>query len=245
MAKKAVKKAGTKKTKSAKSKSSKAKASKPEHAKAKSVKSKKTAKAKPTKTAKKSSKPRTRRASAGTPRAKSGPEPLSVLSTGAGAKLAGKVGSSAAVIEQAAVRKRTRKASPLSPQELEEFRNMLLRQRGQLSGSVAQMRTEALKKNRQEAAGDLSKFPTSPADLGSDNFELEFTLSMLENEGELLKEIDEALGRIQRGVYGICEATGESIPRTRLEYEPWARYTVEHTTRLEKKTVRAQPEPEQ
>ena len=236
MAKKAVKKAGTKKPASSKSKSSKAKVAKAKRAKAKPAASKKKAKAK-AKAKVKSTKT--------TVKAKPDLRPLNAVSTGAGAKLAGKVGSSATVIKQKTVRKRTRKTSPLSPEELTEFRSLLLRQRGQLVGSVSQMRTEALKKNRQEAAGDLSKFPTSPADLGSDNFELEFTLSMLENEGELLKAIDEALGRIQKGVYGICEATGEPIPRARLEYEPWARYTVEHASRLEKGTVPVQPEPEQ
>ncbi len=225
MAKKSVKKAGTKKPVSSKSKSSKAKVAKAKSAKAKPSAPKKKAKVKSTKT---------------TVKARPDLRPLNAISTGAGAKLAGKVGSSATIIERKTVRKRTRKTSPLSPEELTKFRSLLLRQRGQLVGSVSQMRTEAL-----ETAGDLSKFPTSPADLGSDNFELEFTLSMLENEGELLKEIDEALGRIQKGLYGICEATGEPIPRARLEYEPWARYTVEHASRLEKGTVPVQPEPEQ
>ena len=111
---------------------------------------------------------------------------------------------------------------------------MLLKERRDLLGNVARMRAEALEKNRQDAAGNLSKFPTNPADLGSDNYELEFTLVLMEGERELLKQIDDALKRIDVGAYGMCEATGEAIARDRLRFEPWARYTVEYATMLEK-----------
>ena len=52
-----------------------------------------------------------------------------------------------------------------------------------------------------------------------------------------MREIDDALERIGQGVYGICEGTGEAIPRTRLKYEPWTRYTVEYASLLEKGLV--------
>ena len=171
---------------------------------------------------------------------------LAPLSSGAGTKLNGKVGSVAPASKVALTRKVQHKVSPLTAAELEEFRNLLLQRRRELLSSVSQMRAEALEKNSQEAAGNLSKFPTSPADLGSDNYELEFTLSLLESERDLLREIDDALDRIDRGVYGICEGTGEPIPRTRLKFEPWTRYTVEYAGLLEKGLIRqkgaAEPE---
>ena len=129
------------------------------------------------------------------------------------------------------------KSSPIRPEELDDFRALLLKQRQELLGNVSRMRAEALEKNRQDAAGNLSKFPTNPADLGSDNYELEFTLSLMEGERELLKEIDDALKRIDQGVYGVCEATGQAIPRDRLRFEPWARHTVEYASLLEKGLV--------
>ena len=171
---------------------------------------------------------------------------LASLSSGAGAKLTGKVGSVALTAKAVLTRKVHHKVSPLTAAELEEFRDLLLQRRRELLGSVSQMRAEALDKNRQDAAGNLSKFPTSPADLGSDNYELEFTLSLLESERDLLREIDDALDRIDRGVYGICEGTGEPILRTRLKFEPWTRYTVEYASLLEKGLIRqkeaAEPE---
>ena len=81
----------------------------------------------------------------------------------------------------------------------------------------------------------------TPADLGSDNYEMEFTLSLLESERDLLREIDDALEKIAQGVYGICEGTGEPIPRTRLKFEPWTRYTVEYANLLEKGLVHRNP----
>ena len=167
---------------------------------------------------------------------------LRTISTGAGAKLAGKVGSSVPVAKVISAKKVRSKPSPLRAEELDEFRALLLRHRRDLLGNVSRMRAEALEKNRQDAAGNLSKFPTSPADLGSDNYELEFTLSLMEGERELLKEIDDALKRIDQNVYGICEATGESITRDRLRFEPWARYTVEHARQLEKGLVSSNSE---
>lgn len=166
---------------------------------------------------------------------------LRIISTGAGAKLAGKVGSSVQATKTISTKKVRSKSSPLGVEELEDFRTLLLKHRRALLGNVARMRAEALEKNRQDAAGNLSKFPTSPADLGSDNYEMEFTLSMMEGERELLKEIDDALKRMDGSIYGICEATGESITRDRLRFEPWARYTVEYTSLLEKGLVSASP----
>jgi RNA polymerase-binding protein DksA len=160
-----------------------------------------------------------------------------LISTGAGAKLAGKVGSSRAIPKTISAKKARAKSSPLRVEELDEFRVSLLKYRRDLLGNVSRMRAEALEKNRQEAAGNLSKFPTSPADLGSDNYELEFTLGLMESERELLKKIDDALRRIDQGLYGICEATGQAISRDRLRFEPWARHTVEHASLLEKGLV--------
>lgn len=162
-----------------------------------------------------------------------------IISTGAGAKLAGKVGSALPTPKTISAKKVRSKSSPLKPEELDEFRASLLKHRRELLGNVSQMRAETLEKNRQDAAGNLSKFPTSPADLGSDNYELEFTLSLMEGERELLKEIDDALKRIDAGAYGTCEGTGEIIGRDRLRFEPWARHTVEYTSLLEKGLVSA------
>jgi len=64
------------------------------------------------------------------------------------------------------------------------------------------------------------------ADVGTDTFELENTLGLVDSERKLLMEIVDALGRIENDTYGICEANNELIPKARLEAIPWARYCV-------------------
>jgi RNA polymerase-binding transcription factor DksA len=59
----------------------------------------------------------------------------------------------------------------------------------------------------------------------------------MDSERKLLREIDNALVRIEKKTYGICEGTGKSIPKARLEAQPWARYCVEYARMLEQGLV--------
>ena len=110
---------------------------------------------------------------------------------------------------------------------------MLLRKRAELVGDVDQMEQQALRKNRTDATGDLSMMPIHMADIGTDNYEQEFTIGLISNEQATLKEIDAALGRIRNQTFGICEGTRLPIPKARLKVKPWARYRVEHKRYLE------------
>jgi RNA polymerase-binding transcription factor DksA len=65
------------------------------------------------------------------------------------------------------------------------------------------------------------------ADLGTDSFEQEFTLGLLENDEQKLKEIDAALGRIEQGTFGRCEECGKDLSKERLEALPYTRYCVQ------------------
>ncbi len=114
----------------------------------------------------------------------------------------------------------------LGSEELDTFKCLLLEKREQLVGDVVTMEAEALKKNRSDAAGDLSMMPIHMADIGTDNYEQEFTIGLIQNEQEILKEIDAALARIENGSYGVCEATRKPIGKTRLKAKPWARFCV-------------------
>ncbi len=111
---------------------------------------------------------------------------------------------------------------------VEEFKELLIHKRRQLVGDVDSMEGEALRKNRTSAAGDLSMMPIHMADIGTDNYEQEFTIGLIENEREVLKEIDAALDRVSTGTYGVCIATHRQISRTRLRAKPWARYCIEY-----------------
>jgi DnaK suppressor protein len=117
-----------------------------------------------------------------------------------------------------------RKASKggLTAVEMEKFRQLLLAKRSELLGNVTTIENETFKKERSE----LSNMPFHMADAGSDNFEQEFALDLMDSEKKILAEINDALRRIEEGTYGICEGRGEAIPRARLNAIPWARYCV-------------------
>ena len=106
--------------------------------------------------------------------------------------------------------------------EIKTYKERLLCLRARLRGDVSQMADAALKKSRSEANGDLSSMPIHMADIGSDNFEQEFTLSLMESEEGTLDQIEASLERIEDGTYGRCEECGVKIPKTRLNAIPYA-----------------------
>lgn len=96
---------------------------------------------------------------------------------------------------------------------------------------MSSMEREAL---RSGSGTNLSNLPIHMADMGTDNYEQEFTLGLMEKDRNLLREINIALAKIQDGTFGICEGTGKPIGRPRLEAQPWARFSIEHARKLEK-----------
>src|SRR5207247_7720897 len=83
--------------------------------------------------------------------------------------------------------------------EMETYRQHLLTLRGRMNGDVSHLTDEALRRTGGEASGCISNMPIHPADLGTDNFEQEFTLGLLQNQEQALTEIGDALERIRRG----------------------------------------------
>ena len=130
-------------------------------------------------------------------------------------------------------KKKTNK-SKLTPAEIRKFRALLLAKRNEILRTVICMEDETLRKQ----ISDSSRFPTYMADLGTDNYERELTLGLMESQRKLVVEIDEALNRIENGTYGICEGSGKPIPKARLAAIPWTRYCVEYAQLLEKGSVR-------
>ena len=118
--------------------------------------------------------------------------------------------------------------------ELEQFKQLLLEKRRLLVGDVSALERAALKQNRQDAAGDLSKMPLDMADIGSDNYEQEFTMGLIETEQSTLREIDEALERIESRQYGKCLACGRPITKARLKAKPHATLCIECRRQEEK-----------
>jgi RNA polymerase-binding transcription factor DksA len=86
----------------------------------------------------------------------------------------------------------------------------------------------------QESAQEMAGYSLHMADSGTDNFDRDFALSLLSSDQDAVFEIEEALKRIERKTYGVCELTGKNIPKARLEAIPWTRFTVEAQAQLER-----------
>ena len=85
-----------------------------------------------------------------------------------------------------------------------------------------------------ESAQEMAGYSLHMADSGTDNFDRDFALSLLSSDQDAVFEIEEALKRIDRKTYGVCELTGKSIPKARLEAIPWTRFTVDAQAQLER-----------
>jgi DnaK suppressor protein len=108
----------------------------------------------------------------------------------------------------------------------QKFYNHLLELREQL---MRQMNGLA-----KESAQEMPGYSLHMADSGTDNFDRDFALSLLSSDQDAIYEIEEALKRIEKNTYGICELTGKTIPRARLEAIPWTRFTVHAQAQLER-----------
>jgi DnaK suppressor protein len=119
----------------------------------------------------------------------------------------------------------------LNARELLHFRELLIAKRRELVGDVSSMEREAL---RTSSGTNLSTLPMHMADMGTDNYEQEFTLGLVEKDRGLLREINSALQKMLTGVYGLCEGTGKPITKARLEAQPWARFSIEYARQMER-----------
>jgi DnaK suppressor protein len=112
------------------------------------------------------------------------------------------------------------------------YKERLLSLRARLRGDVSAMADVALRKAGMQGA-DSSAMPIHMAELGSDNFEQEFTLSLLQTEEDTLGLIEEALVRIEGGEYGKCIECDGAIPKTRLNALPFTPVCIRCAQKME------------
>jgi len=146
-----------------------------------------------------------------------------LIQSGPNAPKAGKHG-----IDPATLKGKT----PLSKKDLEHYKSILLRKRAELMGDVENMEGQALK----DTSGSLSHLPQHVAEAGSDAYDQSLALDIADVDRRLIREIDDALGRIADGSYGLCRVTGKPINRERLEELPWTSYSIEAAREHEKRT---------
>src|SRR5262245_9016861 len=121
--------------------------------------------------------------------------------------------------------------------ELQNYRKRLLEMAATLKGSAAGIAAEALRPAGGESSGGLSNTPLHLADLGSDNFERDMSVSLLENKTRTLDQIEEALHRLDAGNFGLCQECGAKIGADRLQAVPFTPYCIDCARQLERQNA--------
>jgi DnaK suppressor protein len=111
--------------------------------------------------------------------------------------------------------------------ELDQYRQRLLTLGRRMRGDLMGIERDALRQTGGEAAGNLSNAPFHTADLGTDTFEQEMSVSLAENVGMLIGQVSAAIDRIDDGTYGQCERCGGEIHAERLQAIPYTPYCVQ------------------
>lgn len=113
---------------------------------------------------------------------------------------------------------------------LERYKSSLLVLRARVLGGHSRLAEAAL----YSTSGDLSGMPLHMADMGSETYEQEFTISLMESQEDALGMIDQALARIEDGTYGRCVECGKPIADDRLEVIPYTPECIDCASRRDR-----------
>ncbi|MBU6414571.1 MAG: TraR/DksA C4-type zinc finger protein [Planctomycetes bacterium] len=164
-----------------------------------------------------------------------GPAPKPLIASGSKAPSTRPLGSQLEYAEKEV----NRASSPFNKTELKHYRDILLAKRAEILADVSSMEKQAL----EGGSGSLSHQPQHIAEQGSDTYDQTLALSIAEADRKTIKEIDDALQRIDDGTYGVCEVSGKVISKTRLEELPWARLTIEAARERDRRMVNVPRQP--
>ena len=131
--------------------------------------------------------------------------------------------------------------SKLPAAVIKEYKQLLNRLRDRVVDEISFLAGDNLNRSQRESSGDLSSYSFHMADQGTDNFDREFALNLVSSEQDVLYEIDDALRRIDQGVYGMCETCGCAIEKARLSALPFAKMCIKCKSQAEKGKTRFRP----
>lgn len=123
----------------------------------------------------------------------------------------------------------------LNKKDLVVFKKLILKKKEEIIEGIAHVSEDALKKSLRDASGDISGYTYHMADVATDTYDREFSLTIGANERKALYELDDALKRIEEGAFGICEDCQHQITKIRLKAIPNARLCLKCQEKREKK----------
>lgn len=119
--------------------------------------------------------------------------------------------------------------------ELAEFKKIILKRKDEILDEIKHISEDTLKKSQKEASGDISGYTYHMADVATDNYDREFSLGLASNGRRIFYELDDALKKIEEGIFGICEDCKSLIAKNRLKAVPYARLCVKCQEKREKR----------
>jgi DnaK suppressor protein len=123
----------------------------------------------------------------------------------------------------------------LTKKQLQYFKDKLLAEKNKVLEEMDELQQSNLKQSISDSSGENSRYSYHLGDVASLSYGREFSMGLAERQQKYLEQIDEALERIEEGVYGMCKVTGEPIPVERLEEVPVAKYSVKGKEILERR----------
>lgn len=120
-----------------------------------------------------------------------------------------------------------------APRKFSRYYRLLANLRDHVQAGLEEHSKDTLNYSVEEPSENLSHYSQNIADVGTDNFNRDFALSLVSNEHDALFEIEQAISRIRDGSYGVCQVTGKPISRERLEAVPFTRFSKEGQDRFE------------
>jgi RNA polymerase-binding protein DksA len=115
----------------------------------------------------------------------------------------------------------------LSKEELGRFKELITEKYKALLEELRYREQSFIMENQRETGSELSSYANHPAEAASDYANLTMNLNLAERDTKYLKQLEDALDRIERGVYGICTVCKSVIPMVRLEAVPTVTKCVE------------------
>ena len=123
----------------------------------------------------------------------------------------------------------------MNKKDLKIFKELLLKKKVDLAKGIDHIANDALKTSQRDAAGDLSAYSLHMADMATDNYDREFSLSLADNEQKILNRINDALEKIEEDTFGTCELCEKKISKVRLKAVPYAELCVPCQEKQEKR----------
>ncbi|MDR2708751.1 MAG: TraR/DksA family transcriptional regulator [Elusimicrobiota bacterium] len=114
----------------------------------------------------------------------------------------------------------------MDKKSLANIKKLLIQKKAELLNKTHFTKSSIDSKTNEEVGDEI--------DTAVQNVERELIFELAANDNITLQEIKDAIGKIEKNVYGFCECCAKPINKERLEAIPWGRYCIKCQEEAEK-----------